>query len=290
MEYYLDNSLTLEEQKLYNPYLLKGMDEAISRLSKAINNREKIVIYGYYDVDGITSVSLLLLLLRYLNADVEYFIPENADVDREISYAVIKNHIKFLGANLIITVGCGINSSKAVELSKNIGIDIIISDYREIKDKVPDTIIVNPKQSGCKYPFKDLCGAGVTYKLAQAIAVYYRIKYVSKYLDLCMLGTISSEVQIIDENKTLVEQGIVRLCTTKNYGIKALIQENNVLDVNDAAAYKLAFTVIPRINAIGRMDNARIAVELFTTSDEYRARQIAKYLIKEVDFMKMRYI
>lgn len=290
MEYYLDNSLTVEEQKLYNPYLLKGMDEAIGRLSKAINNREKIVIYGYYDVDGITSVSLLLLLLRYLNADVEYFIPENADVDREISYAVIKNHIKFLGANLIITVGCGINSSKAVELSKNIGIDVIISDYREIKDKVPDTIIVNPKQSGCKYPFKDLCGAGVTYKLAQAIAVYYRIKYVSKYLDLCMLGTISSEVQIVDENKTLVEQGIVRLCTTKNYGIKALIQENNVLDVNDAAAYKLAFTVIPRINAIGRMDNARIAVELFTTSDEYRARQIAKYLIKEVDLMKMRYI
>lgn len=289
MEQFLNhwhNTTETLTDKLNNPYLLKNMCEAIDRLSKAINNREKIVIYGYYDVDGITSVSLLLLLLRYLNADVEYFIPENINMDREISYEVVKNHIKFLGANLIITVGLGINSSTEVELCKNLGIDVIITDYRDVAYEIPKAIVVDPKQPGCQYPFKNLSGAGVTYKLAQAIALYYRVKCASKYLDLCMLGTISSEVPIIDENKVLVEEGILHLCKTNNYGIKALIKEYNVFDINQAAAYKLAFTVIPRINAIGRMDNARIAVELFTTGDEYRASQIAKYLIKEVDINK----
>lgn len=289
MEQYLNNWHNTTENLIYklnNPYRLKGMCEAIERLSKAINNREKIVIYGYYDVDGITSVSLLLLLLRYLNADVEYFIPENVDMDREISYEVIKNHIKFLGANLVITVGCGINSVTEVELCKNLGIDVIITDYRDVIDKIPSAIVINPRQDQCQYPFKNFSGAGVTYKLAEAIARYYRVKCASKYLDLCMLGTISSEVPIVEENKILVEEGILHLCKTNNYGIKALIKENNVFDINQAAAYKLAFTVIPRINAVGRMDNARIAVELFTTDDEYRARQIAKYLIKEVDINK----
>lgn len=289
MEQYLDNWRNVPElitDKLNNPYLLKGMSEAVDRLTKAVNNREKIVIYGYYDVDGISSVSLLLLLLRYLNADVEYFIPENINMDREISYEVVKNHIKFLGANLIITVGLGINSYNEVELCKNLGIDVIITDYREIIDEIPKSIVINPKQPNCRYPFKSLSGAGVTYKLAQAIAQYYRVRCASKYMDLCMLGTISSEVPIVDENKVLVEEGILHLCKTNNYGIKALIKENNVFDINQAAAYKLAFTVIPRINAVGRMDNARIAVELFTTDDEYRASQIAKYLIKEVDINK----
>lgn len=289
MEQYLDNWHNETEPLIYklnNPYLLKGMNEAIERLAKAINNREKIVIYGYYDVDGITSVSLLLLLLRYLNADVEYFIPENIDMDREISYEVVKNHIKFLGANLIITVGSGINSPNEVELCKKLGIDVIITDYREVNSEIPKAIVINPKQPQCQYPFKNLSGAGVTYKLAEAIAQYYRVRCASKYMDLCMLGTISSEVPIIEENKILVEEGILHLCKTNNYGIKALIKENNVFDINQAAAYKLAFTVIPRINAVGRMDNARIAVELFTTEDEYRARQIAKYLIKEVDINK----
>lgn len=270
----------------FHPLQLKGMGEAVNRITKAINNREKIVIYGYYDVDGITSVSLLMLLFRYLNADVEYFIPANVNEQRDISYEAIKNHIIFLGADLIITVGCGINSYEEVNLCKKLGIDVIITDYRECEDLLPNTIVVDPKQKECSYPFKQLSGSGITYKLAEAISMNYRIKCVSKYLDLCMLGTISSDVPLIEENKLIVEEGISHLCNTKNYGIRALIKENSVFSINEAAAYKLAFTVIPTINAVGRMDNARIAVELFTTGDKDRAEQIAKYLNKEVKYNK----
>ena len=288
MEYVLRKQRGMNEigQIEYNPYLMKNMSESVERLSKAINNREKIVIYGYYDVDGITAVSLLLLLLKYLNADVEYFIPENIMDERELSYEAIKNHIKFLGADLIITVGCGINSYSAIEHCKELGIDVIVTDHRECQGIIPDTYVLNPKQGNCGYPFKELSGAGIAYKLAMAISMEYKAKCAYKYLDLCMLGTISSDTPIINENKTIVERGIQHLCNTKNHGIKALIKENNVYDINEAAAYKLAFTVIPRINAIGRMDDARIAVELFTTEDQDRASQIAKYLIKEVRINK----
>ena len=112
--------------------------------------------------------------------------------------------------------------------------------------------------------------------------MYYEMKCINKYLDLVMLGTISSDVPILDENKTVVEEGVAHLFYTNNYGMKALIKINNAAEINEATAYKLAFTVIPTINAVGRMDNARIAVELFTTSDSYRAEQIAKYLKIEV--------
>ncbi|ADL51816.1 DHH family phosphoesterase [Clostridium cellulovorans] len=270
----------------YNPFLMKNVDKALERVVAAINNQEKIVIYGYYDVDGITSVSMLLLMLRYLKADVEYFIPETANANREIQYEVVKNHIKFLGADLILTIGCGINSYNQVELCKELGIDVVIIDNRSIENIVPKTITINTKQKDCSYPFKDLSGAGMAYKFIEAVGIFYQIKSITKYLDLCMLGTISSDVPLLDENKTLVELGISHLCDTKNHGINALIEENNVYSINEAAAYKLAFTVIPRINAIGRMDNARIVVELFTTDDKYRAKQIAKYLIKEVNLNK----
>ncbi|MDP4145561.1 MAG: DHH family phosphoesterase [Bacillota bacterium] len=267
---------------LHIPFKLKGMSEAINRVVKAINNREKIVVYGCCDVDGITSTSLLILVLKYLNADVEYFIPDHVQDSHNLSFDAVKNHIKFLGTQLLITVGCGINSVEQVELCKQIGIDVIITDYHECREKVPDCIVVNPRQDSCKYPFKDLSGAGIVYKLCEAISMYYEMKCINKYLDLVMLGTISSDVPIVGENKIMVEEGICHLFSTNNYGIKALIKINKAVDINEATAYKLAFTVIPTINAVGRMDNAKIAVELFTTTDSDRAEQIAKYLNMEV--------
>lgn len=281
MEKYCQQLNVGEFHSKRNPFNLSGMREALYRIIKAINNREKIVIYGYYDVDGITSTSVLLLVLKYLNADVEYYIPDKINESHDISSDIIKNHIKFLGAQLIITLGCGINSVNQVELCKKLGIDVIITDYHQGGNILPNAIIINPRQKKCQYYFKELSGVGITYKIAQAISSYYDMKSVHKYLDLVSIGIVSHNVLIFDENRDLVEEGLKQLKITNNYGLQALLRVNRINDIDIFAAYKLALAVVPTVNAIGRMDNARIAVELFTTSNYDRAQQIAKYLYKK---------
>lgn len=267
---------------MYDPFLLKGMEDALYRIVKAINMREKIVIYGFYDVDGITAISLLMLVLKFLNADVEYFIPSEPTESRNLNEKDIINHIKYLGPALIITLGCGINSFSEVELCNHMGIDVIITDFHDPVKQAPDAIVVNPKQRGCDYPFKDLCTCGITFKLAQAISSYYKMKSINKYIDLVMIGTISSKASIASENKIFIEEGIKQISSTHNYGICALKKTHNINVINEETVSKLALTVMPTINPVGRMDNAKIVVELFITSDSSRALQISKYLAKEL--------
>lgn len=265
-----------------DPFLLKGMGESLKRIIKAVNEREKIVIYGYYDLDCITSVSLLLLVLKYLNADVEYFISDDMDEDFSINSDIIKNHINFLGASLIITVGCGINSVDEVELCKELGIDVIITDYHKCKGALPETVVINPNQKGCRYPFKDLTAVGIAFKLAQAVSMYYQMKCINKYLDLVMLGTLSKCASVKGENKIMVSQGMYHLNYTNNYGFKALIKIYNVANINKENLYMLAHSIIPSMKNRRYVDNARIAIELFTTANMDRAEQIAKYLKNEI--------
>lgn len=264
-----------------DPFLLKGMKEALKRIVKAVNEREKIVIYGYYDLDGITAVSLLLLVLKYLNADVEYFVSDDIDDDFSINAETVKNHIKFLGAKLIITAGCGINSISQVELCKKLGMDVIITDYHKCGEVLPETVIVNPNQKNCKYTFKDLTAVGIAFKIAQSISMYYQMKCISKYLDLVMIGTLSKGVNVNGENKIMVNQGIYHLNYTNNYGLKALIKVHEITNINKQNIYKLAYNIISSLKSRRNVDNARIAVELFTTVNMDRAEQIAKYLKNE---------
>ncbi|MBU3184441.1 DHH family phosphoesterase [Clostridium estertheticum] len=271
------------EYNMYNPFLLKGMEDALKRIIKAINHREKIVLYGFYDVDSITAISLLMLVLKFVNADVEYFIPGELSENRDLVEKDITGHIKYLGPGLIITLGCGTNSFSEVELCKGIGIDVIITDFHKPIKHVPHTIVVNPKQKGCKYPFKELCTCGMTFKLAQAISTYYKMKSVNKYMDLVMIGTIYSRKKIESENKIIVEEGIKQLNCTTNYGICALIKIHNINIINESTVLKLASTVKPTINPVGKMDNAKIVVELFITTEKNRALQISKYLDKELE-------
>lgn len=265
-----------------DPFLLKGMGEALKRIIKAVNEREKIVIYGYYDLDCITSVSLLLLVLKYLNADVEYFISDDRDEDFSINSDIIKNHINFLGASLIITVGCGINSVDEVELCKELGIDVIITDYHKCRDVLPQAVTINPNQKGCKYPFKSLTAVGVTFKLTQAISMYYQMKCINKYLDLVMFGILSNCSLVKGENKLMVNQGMYHLNYTNNYGFKALIKVYNIKTINKENMYRLAHSIMPSMKNRRYADNARIAIELFTTTNMDRAEQIAKYLKNEI--------
>lgn len=267
---------------MHDPFLLHGMNDAISRISKAVNEREKIIIYGSQDLDGVTAVSLLILVLKYLNADLEYFIPDKMEKSNEISSDIIKNHIKFLGAKLIITVGCGINSNAEVELCRKLGIDIIITDYHICEEQLPNTTVLSPNKLGCKYPFKDLASVGIAYKLVQAIAMYYQMKSISKYLDLVMMGTVSARMPLVGENKIIVDAGLYQLSYTNNYGIKALMKINRITNINIENVCDFTEIIIPESSSLKIANDSRIVVELFTTLNSDRAEQIAKYLKSQI--------
>lgn len=267
-------------ENFHNPLLLKGINNALIRIVKAVNEREKIVLYGSSDVDGIISTSILMLILKYLNADVEYYIPDRT-ASRQFNTEFIESHVKYLGAKVIVTLGCGIDSSDEIFLCKNLGIDLIISDFRKSDILPAETMIINPNQQGCDYPFKNLCASGISFKIAQAIAGYYHISSVKKYLDLVAIGIISSGTKINGEHEIMVELGIEALINSNNYGLNAIKKVLNI-DIVDRDTLKICSEIfMPKVNVLGRMDDARIVVELLTTLDKERSERIAKYLINK---------
>lgn len=267
---------------MYNPFLMNGMSAALDRIVKAVNNGEKIVIYGYHDIDGVTAVSLLLLVLRYLNADVEYFISDRTEGDFYADSENMKKSFRFLGVRLIITVGCGANAFSGSDHFTENNVDIIVTDYHDFEEINTKSIIINPKKKSCKYPFKGLTAVGLAYKLSQAISVYYRVKCIDKYLDLVMIGTMSKTDDYYDENKIIVEEGMHRLKQTNNYGLKAIMKANKVESVNSSVVENIIDNGHSSMSNLRGVDNARIMVELFTTASSDRAEQIAKYLKKEI--------
>lgn len=259
----------------YNPFLFSGMEYTIKRLIRAIDNREKIVIYGFGDMDSITGISLLLLVLKYFNADVEYYMPDRRNEKAGLNSNEVSEYIKFLGAKLIITVGWGTKYIYNNRLCDNLGVDIVVTDnynYKPMNEKN----IINPYV--CDYPFKELSKTGVVYKLIHALYIYYGLKHIDKYLDLVMLGTIASKSRIIGENAIIVKSGIYKMAETNNNGIKALTKLYGVEKYDEVTVMQFINKIVPRINLMSKVDNSKITVELFTTNDEDRAIQIAKFL------------
>lgn len=261
----------------YNPFILKGMNKAIERLALAVNNRQKIVVYGTYNVDGICAVSSLILVLRYLNADVEYLIYDRQENDARINSEDIKDNVDFLGAELLITLGVGLKSQEEVDLCKTLGIDLIVIE-NEISDTVNDYIYINPNQKGCQYRYKDLSTSGITFKLMQAIAIYYNMKSINKYLDLILIGVKWSRGSAKGENGILIKEGNKFLMNTNNNGLRSIIEFNDIKEFDDCGVNKIIESLIPPIGAVGITDNARIVLELLTTNDKDRTNQIVKYL------------
>lgn len=266
----------------YNPLLLRNMKSALNRIVKAINEREKIVIYGYYDFDGVTAVSLLMLVLKYLNADVEYFIPSEVRIERILSKNDVNSYIKYLGADLIITVGCGTSSEEGIQFCEKNNIDVIVTDYHSYNSCYSEGIVINPNNPMCNYPFKELGSSGVAYKLAETISFYYKMTCLQKYLDLVMIGTVTKKLSIRGENKFFVEEGLKQLKSTNNYGIKALLEEHNTHYKEDFFNLETIASIFPEMIPEERINNSRIIVELLTTNDSYRAAQISKYLYSEI--------
>lgn len=245
----------------YPPETMLGMNECCDRLRAAVNNGERVVVYGDYDADGICASSILALYLSNLGAEVYTHIPDRLGEGYGLNVESVERIIENVMPDLILTCDCGISAVEEVELAKELGVDIIVTDHHEVGEVRPDCVIVNPHQQDCKYPFKDLCGAGVALKIVQALG---GIEAASAYYDLAAIATVADLVSLTDENRLIVQLGLLSMPKSKNFGIAALIES---LKLKTVTSSDIAFRIAPRINAAGRMGNAYRAFELFTSSD-----------------------
>ncbi|MBQ6820366.1 MAG: phosphoesterase [Clostridium sp.] len=262
----------------YNPFILKNMNKAIEHMVDAVNNRKKIVIYGVPNVDGLCAISSLNLVLRYLNADIEYVICDENTNSRITSEEII-NNVSFLGGQLLITLGLDLNSDIEEKLCEDLGIDLIVLENKDVSNE-KKYIYINPNQNGCSYRYKNLSISGLTFKLMQAIAIYYNIKSINKYLDLILIGEQWAEVPLKGENGVILKEGKKFLNNTNNYGLRAIMNYHDMSQMNNDCILKIINLITPTINAVTMMDNARIIIELLTTNKKDRAEQITKYLNK----------
>ena len=262
--------------ELYDPCLLPDMDSALKLIKNSIDIKRNIVIYGDYDADGITSTSLLYKCLKGLGAKISYFIPNRVDDGYGLNLEAIEEIISN-GANLIITVDCGVTSIEEVKRCRELGVDIIITDHHECGDILPDTLIINPKRKDSIYPFRELAGAGVAFKLVQGLTNIYSKLNPFDYLELAAIGTVADIVPLVDENRIIVKYGLEAIKKTKNLGIKALLEAANIEQASINSG-QIGFVVAPRINAVGRIDSADTGVELFICENNDCARIIADKL------------
>ncbi len=273
---------------LHPPMAMSGMREAVERVCRAVTDREKIAVYGDYDVDGISATSLLVLFFRDIGIDASYYIPNRVDEGYGLNEDAIK---KLAGTyNLLITVDCGVSSMREVSLARRLGLDVIITDHHQVSSSLPPACaVLNPSQSGCGYPFKQLAGVGIAFKLVTAVhaALLERgivkrsgAPNLKKYLDLVALGTLADMVPLVGENHTLVRIGLKEITKTKKVGLRALKNLGNFGD-RQVSSTDVNFFLSPRLNAIGRLKSATLGVELLTTTDRIRAREIARLLEAE---------
>lgn len=258
---------------LHNPFLLKNMDIAVERIRKAKANNERVLVFGDYDVDGVTSSALLNNVLKQLGIEVSHYIPHRMHhgygLNSEVAQEAKENKI-----DLLIAVDCGINAVEEVRLINEAGIEVIIIDHHEPDHRLPDAVaIINPKQKDCLYPFKHLASAGLVTKLIQAILG----KVDEEILDLAAIATVADIVPLHGENRILVKCGLLRLPTTKNKGLMALLEIAKIKG-KKITPFHVGFLLGPRINAAGRMDSAHKSLDLFLSDDSQAAVDLAKML------------
>ena len=263
---------------LHSPWLMKDMDKAVNRMIEAINNNENILVFGDYDVDGTTSVAGMYQFLQQLSNKVDYYIPHRY----KEGYGISKMGIDYAKENhqtLIISLDCGIKSVDLVDYATSLGIDFIICDHHLPDDVLPKAVaILNAKQPNCNYPYKELCGCGVGFKLMQAIAEKLQLPDDSflQYLDLVAIAIAADIVPITGENRVLAFYGLQRINSNPCTGVKALMQLAGAQKIMYIT--NLVFIIAPRVNAAGRMDDAKNAVLLFIEKDLYKALEFSEKL------------
>ena len=287
-----------EEACLHDPYLLQDMSRAVERIDEAVTRGERIAIYGDYDVDGVTSVSLLYLYLTSYGADVGYYIPSRTKEGYGISMPAIDT-LKSRGVELMITVDTGITAIEEIDYAKSIGIDTVVTDHHECRTELPRACaVVNPHRADNVYPFVELAGVGVVFKLICAFEMAQCRKrgesemdgvrrVCREYADLVAIGTIADVMPVVDENRLIVSLGLRLLENTSRPGLRALIEAASGNKPGEGSRYIkklkinssfIGFTIAPRMNAAGRVSNASIAVELLLSQDPARAKELAEEL------------
>lgn len=273
---------------LYDPYLLKDIKPAISRICQAFEKDEKITIYGDYDVDGVTSVSILYMYLKERGADVNYYIPTRENEGYGVNTAAFQM-MKDTGTTLVITVDTGITAIDEIAFAGEIGLDVIVTDHHQCRSELPVCVaVINPMRPDCSYPFKELSGVGVIFKVMCALELEYincgeynlfTIKDMCRrYIDLVTIGTIADVMPLFDENRIIVYMGLALLSSSRNIGIRALFHAVGIDSTQKITSSMIGYTIAPRINAAGRIGNAARAVQLFLSTSPHAAEVIAEEL------------
>lgn len=260
---------------LHDPFLMKDMDKAVDRLGRAVMYREKILVYGDYDVDGTTAVSLVYSFLSRLTPKIDFYIPDRYDEGYGVSFKGI-DWAADNGFSLIITLDCGIKANDKVDYAKSKGIDMIICDHHLPENELPAAVaVLDPKREDCHYPFDDLSGCGVGFKLVQAYSIHHELPFSAlvPLLDLLVVSIASDLVSVVGENRILAHFGLKQLNEDPRKGLLAMINLSG-LDPEHITIDDIVFKIGPRINAAGRMESGRIAVELLTALDDEAAARI----------------
>ena len=264
-------------EDFHDPYLIKDMEIAVQRIIKAINNKEKVTIYGDYDVDGITSITVLKSFLSDIGLECKSYIPDRL----EEGYGLNKNAIDSIlkkGCDLMITVDCGISGNEEIDYANSLGIETIVTDHHEPGDKLPNAIaVIDNKRKDSTYPFRELAGVGVVFKLIQALGIKLGLKEETylKYLDIVCVGTISDIVPLVDENRVIAKLGLMLVQQTRNIGLRSIINSSGYKKVDSTT---ISFGVAPRINACGRMGMAEEALNLFLSKNINEVNELTKRL------------
>ncbi|MCI8419210.1 MAG: single-stranded-DNA-specific exonuclease RecJ [Oscillospiraceae bacterium] len=269
--------LERDRELSWSPLLMKDMDKAVARIEAAIANRERIAVFGDYDVDGITSTVLLVDYLRSRGADCTKYIPRRV----EDGYGLGREPLRTLrerGVSLVITVDCGITGVEEARYAGEIGLDLVITDHHECKERLPEAVaVVDPKRPDCPYPFKHLAGVGVALKLVLALGEQREEALFARYCTLAAIGTVADVMQMSGENRVIVYRGLEAIGNTDFLGLRALLRETGLTD-RAVTSTQIGFVLSPRINAAGRMGEAELAADLLLTDDPEQAETLAREL------------
>lgn len=276
--------LSPTRKDFHNPFLMTDMEKSVERIIKAIENKEKVTIYGDYDVDGITSITVLKSFLKDRGLETSQYIPNRLNEGYGLNNNAIEK-IKQQGCELMITVDCGISAINEIDYANSIGIETIITDHHEPGNEIPKAFaVIDNKRKDSKYPFRELAGVGVVFKLIQAIGIKLGLKEEEylKYLDIVCVGTISDIVPLVDENRVIAKLGLMLIRQTRNIGLKSIIDTSGYTKIDSNS---ISFGIAPRINACGRMGKAEDALELFLSKNYNEVSELAKRLN---DYNKLR--
>ena len=270
----IDLFINPTRKDFHDPFFMPDMEIAVERILKAIDNKEKIMIYGDYDADGITSITVLKSYLEERGLEVSSYIPNRINE----GYGLNKKAIEKIyndGYRLMITVDCGITGAEEIDYANSLGIETIITDHHEPAEEIPKAVaVVDAKRKDNKYPFNQLAGVGVVLKLIQAISIKLNLeeKEYLKYLDIVCIGTISDIVPLVDENRVIAKLGLKLVAQTRNIGLRALL---DIIGFKNIESGAVSVGIAPRINACGRMGNEQLALDLFLCKDYELARKLA---------------